>query len=39
MEKAGLRRAGEFTMPGFEKHPAVKYVLERDRFEAIAARV
>jgi RimJ/RimL family protein N-acetyltransferase len=32
MEKAGLRRLGEFTIPGFDV-PAVKYALTREEFD------
>ena len=29
MEKAGLRRVGEFPLPGYDQ-PSVKYALDRD---------
>ena len=36
MEKAGLRRVGEFPLPGYDQ-PSVKYALNRDEYRSPAA--
>ena len=37
MEKAGLRRVGEFPLPGYDQ-PSVKYALDRDEYHSCAAQ-
>ncbi len=36
MEKTGLKRVGEFRIPGYDQ-PSVKYALSRDEYRAQAA--
>lgn len=37
MEKAGLRRVGEFRIPGYDQ-PSVKYALDRDEYRSRTAQ-